>query len=401
MSVRPEDIRFIFYLPNLSAYRDRANLVGHIARKVGRGVLVTSRADVPAAEIGIQDLEVVEVAPGGRFPGRTALAASRAVGKLLRDHDYNVVHDTFGHLLPLFWRRRRHPGQAFVTSLYILAEWDLRRWIWPRYHMRALTHPNLRLSLMRALSQRSIIRASDTVVVQAPGLVDRLVEFVPSARGKVTWIPNNVVSSGVGAEPQRPTARPRGIRLLYVGGFAVGKGAERLLVLLARARARGIAVEAHAVGTSSPLELSQPVDHRYLRKRIEEEGLQNEITFHMRVDRAALEGFYADADWLFHHTRIDGSPRVILEALVRGLPVVGSRHPGVEVLDPGGEFILFSDPFDPDAVLDSLVAANADPGAHLTRAAAGRRHVEENHSSEAVSERYVELYSRVLAGRSP
>ena len=400
MTVRPEDIRFIFYLPNLNAYRDRANLVAHIARKVGRGVLVTSRADVPPAEIGIQDLEVVEAPRTSRLPGGTAFAASRAVGKLLRDGDFNVVHDTFGHLLPLFWRRRRHPGRVFVTSLYSLAEWDLRRWIWPRYRLRTLTHPNLRLSFLRVLAQRAIIRASDAVVVQAPGLVDRLIEYVPDARGKVAWITNNVISPERGVESRRPAAGSQSIRLLYVGGFAVGKGADHLLTLLARARTRGIAVEAVAVGTSSPLELSFPVDHRYLRRRIEDEGLQDDVTFHMRVDRATLEGFYADADWLFHVTSLDGSPRVVLEAMVRGLPVIGSRHPGISVLDPDEAFIHFADPFDADALLDRLAAEKADPKVHRARSRAGLASAEEHFSSEAVSDRYVELYSRLLAGRS-
>ena len=400
MTVQPEDVRFIFYLPSLSAYRDRANLVAHIARRAGRGVLVTSRLDVAPAEIGVEDLEVVEAPKRGGYPGSAAIAASGAVGRLLRGGDFNVVHDTFGHLIPLFWRRRRHPGQVFVTSLYQIAEWDLRRQIWPTYRWRTLTQVNLRTFPPRALVQRAVCGAADCVVVQAPGLVDRLAEHLPHIRSKVAWIPNNVVGPGTAVRREGPADGQGTIRLLYVGGFAVMKGGDHLLTLLSRARDRGIPVRATAVGTSSPLEVSHPVDHLYLRERIEQEDLKGSIDFHMRVDRAALESFYAEADWLFHVTSLDGSPRVVLEALVRGVPVIGSRHPGVTVLDSNREFILFAEPFDPDAVLDSLVASKADPGAHAARAAAGRRHVEEDFSSETVSERYVELYTRLLAERS-
>jgi len=398
MAVGPKNIRFIFYLPTLSAYRDRANLVGHIARRVGRGVLVTSRLDAELDERGVEGLEVVEVQKRRRYPFSTAIEASRAVGRLLQDGDFNVVHDTFAHLLPLFWRRRRHPDQVFVTSLYNLAEWELRRWL-PHYRLRFLTNRNLRFWALRPLTQRAIIRAADSVVVQAPGLVDRLVECVPGARGKVTWIPNNVV----GQQPEgQPGGRPgeQEIRLLYVGGLAVGKGADHLLTLLARARSRGIPVRATAVGSPSPLEASHAVDHPYLRRRIEEARLQGRITWHMRVDRPTLDAFYADADWLFHVSLLDGSPRVVLEALVRGLPVIGSRHPGITVLDPDAAFILFAEPFDADAVLDRLVAEKVDLRAHGARARAGQVYVEEHFSSEAVSERYVELYSRLLAERA-
>ena len=214
MAVLPSDIRFVFYLPNLGSYRDRVNLIGRVAAKVGRGVLVTSHADASAAELGVEDLEIIEVPPGRRYPMRTPFAASRTVGRLLESGDFNVVHDTFGHLIPLFWRRRRHPGKSFVTSLYSIAEWDLRRWVWPYHRLGTIMHPNLRLWLLRALVQRVIIRVADSVVVQAPGLGERLVEHVPGARSKVAWIPNNVVDPGWRVELHRPAGARQSIKLL-------------------------------------------------------------------------------------------------------------------------------------------------------------------------------------------
>jgi len=204
-----------------------------------------------------------------------------------------------------------------------------------------------------------------------------------------------------------PTALARGgaaensesIRLLYVGGYSVLKGGGHLLTLLVRARDRGIPVQATVVGSPSPFEISHPVDYPYFRERIEQENLRDKIAFHTRVNRVDLEPFYAKCDWLFHHSRIDGSPRAVLESLVRGLPVVASRHPGVEVLDPEEEFILFSDPFDPDSVLDVLVSHKADPKAHEARSKAGQKHVIGAFSSEAVSARYVDLYAQLLAER--
>ena len=141
------------------------------------------------------------------------------------------------------------------------------------------------------------------------------------------------------------------------------------------------------------------MDRTHLRRRIEREDLRDSITFHMRVDRAELETFYAQADWLFHLTSLDSSPRVVLEALVRGLPVVGSRHPGITVVDPDDRFILFADAFEPDALLDRLIAEKADPPGHAARASVGRAYIAENFSSETISERYVELYCHLLSER--
>lgn len=373
-------------------------MIGQMARKVGRGVLVTSRIDVEPAELGIDDLELVEARRSKRFPGATAVAASRAVSQLLNDGDFNVVHDTFGHLLPLFARQRRRSGQVRLTSLYTLAEWDLRNTLWPDYRLRTLTHPNLRTWFTRTLTQLAIIGMSDAVVVQAPGLVERLSESIGRPGRKIAWLPNNVTTPESRKQQQVPP-ESQAIQLLLVGGLSVGKGADHLISLLARARSRGIPLQATAVGTLSPMESSKPVDHRYLRERIETEGVQDDIAYYFRVDRSRLDQFYAESDWLFHVTSLDGSPRVVLEALVSGLPVIGSRHPGVTVLDPDDEFILFADPFDPDTLLDQLLAEKGGSTAHTERGDKGRDHMMEYHSSEAVSERYIDLYARLLAER--
>ncbi len=395
LNSRSDDISFVFYLPNLSAYRDRAQLIGHMARKVGRGVLVTSLVDVEPRELGIEDIELVEARKSRRYPGSSAFTASKVVSKILGDGDFNVVHDTFGHLLPLFARERRRRGRVYLTSLYSLAEWDLRNLLWPDYRLRTLTHLNLRTYYSRTLTQLAVIGMSDAVVVQAPGLVGRLAESVGRPGRKIAWLPNNVTISEPRTQQQAPL-ESQAIQLLLVGGLSVGKGADHLVSLLARARSRGIPLHATAVGSLSPMESSKPVDHSYLRDRIETERVQDDLTYYFRVDRSRLDQFYAESDWLFHVTSLDGSPRVVLEALAIGLPVIGSRHPGVTVLDPGDEFILFADPFDPDTLLDQLVAEKAEKTAHTDRAVRGRNHMMEYHSSEAVSEQYIQLYSRLI-----
>lgn len=390
------DIRFVFYLPNLRAYQDRVQMIGEMARKVDRGVLVTSRVDVEPRELGIEDLELVEAKKSIRFPGATAFAASNAVSQILSHGNFNVVHDTFGHLLPLFVRQRRRRGQVRLTSLYSLAEWDLRNMLWPDYKLRTLTHPNLRTYWSRTLTQLAVIRWSDAVIVQAPGLVGRLAESIGHPGRKINWLPNNVTAPESLQTLKLPSESST-IQLLLVGSLSVGKGADHLVSLLARARIRRIPIHATAVGTLSPMESSKPVDHSYLRDRINTEGVQDDITYYSRVDRSRLDQFYAESDWLFHPTSLDGSPRAVLEALANGLPVIGSRHPGITVLDPDEEFILYANPFDPDILLDRLIAEKSDKTEHADRSAKGRDRMMGCHSSETVSEQYIELYSRLLS----
>jgi len=371
-------------------------MIAHMARRVDRGVLVTSSIDVEPDELDIDGLELVEAGKFMRFPGATAFAASGAVSRILRGGNFNIVHDTFGHLLPLFARRWRDRSQVHVTSLYSLVEWDLRHTLWPDYKLRTVTHPNLRTWYSRTVIQLATIGFSDAVVVQAPGLKQRLAESISHPGRKTYSIPNNVVPPDAVGWP-RELSESKTISLLLVGGLSLGKGAGKLISLLARAKDRGIPLHAIAVGALSPIESTRPVDHKYLREQIESAGVENHITYHLRVDRSTLERFYAESDWLFHVTALDGSPRVVLEALVGGLPVIGSRHPGVTVLDPQNEFILFADPFDPDALLDQLLKEQVESAAHNQRAEKGREHMIQYHSNEAVSGQYIELYSRLLS----
>ena len=391
-----KDIRLIFYLPNLSAYRDRAHLIGQIAGIIGKAVLVTSKLDIDPDEINLDSrLRVVELPKGRRFPGRTLFAASRVVGDLLREYNFNIVHDTFGHLLPLFLCKYRFPDFIFITSLYNLAEWDFRKFIWPRYGMKSFKYRDLRLLMMRLPIQREICSLADYIVVQAPELIDRLVKYIPISSSKVVWLPNNITECSINQDSSPAFMnKEQKIRLLFVGGFSVGKGADLLLDLLDRARVKKISLEATAVGGFAA------IDEHYLQKRIQYLNLNGNLTIHERLHRDALNEFYDHSDWLFHVSAVDGSPRVVLEALVRGVPVIGSYHPGIKVVDPHEEFILFAEPWNPDTLLDELLALQQDPHSYQARAECGQVYVKKYFSSETVSERYVELYRRLLQKRS-
>jgi glycosyltransferase involved in cell wall biosynthesis len=69
------------------------------------------------------------------------------------------------------------------------------------------------------------------------------------------------------------------------------------------------------------------------------------------------------------------------------------------VLDPEENFILFSEPFEPDAILDRIVEEKSNPAAHAERSQAGSEAIRQNFSSDAISDRYVDLYMRLLSQR--
>jgi glycosyltransferase involved in cell wall biosynthesis len=395
--VCPQEIRLIFYLPNLKNYRDRAHLVGIIASRVGRALLVVSKMDEEPEVIGFEgDLEIVQVPAGKglRFPGKTLFAASRFIENLLQKEDFNLVHDTFGHLSLLMLRRHRYPYCTFVTSHFNLAEWDFRHYFLPRYGwFKLLKNPDLRMGFWRIFMQRMAFSLADHIVLQGPGLIERLRQYIPVPRQKIHWIPNNITDcqSPDALDQTQQANSGEAIKLLVAGGaFTVGKGGDVLLDLLHRARLRGIAIQATVLGGFH-------VGEAFLKSRIRQLGVERSLhIIPERVSRERVDEFYKESDWLFHYTRLDGSPRTVLEALSLGLPVMGSHHPGIEVLDPEGKFVLFFDVDNLDAVLDELTASKRDGQRYQKRVVCGLNRVKEHLTSDAVSIRYIELYTQLI-----
>jgi glycosyltransferase involved in cell wall biosynthesis len=222
------------------------------------------------------------------------------------------------------------------------------------------------------------------------------------AASKLAWIPNNVVVSNT-REAGTEKVEDQSIHLLWAaGGFDLAKGADELLTLLRRAKERGIPIRVSAAGAYSPFDTSIPpsLDTHHLRQRMQAEGLTNAISFLKRIKPDRMDDYYRDADWLFHVSQLDGSPRVALEALGRGLPVIGIRHPGMTVLDPEDRYIFFADPFDAESVLNHLIGEKADADAHARRSSAGQKYINEHFSSDAVSDKYVDLYVRLVSERA-
>lgn len=388
----PENIRAAFHLPSLASYRNRAHMVGRLAERLDELHLLTFDADRPPSGLR-SSAEIVEI-PDTPGPGGDQIRASKRAADLVRDRDLDVVHDTFGNLVPLLMVSGRFPSTSFLTSQYILAEWEFRRYFWPKYGLTGLLHPDVRQWIPRVLIHRAALSAADHVVLQAPGLVERITDFLDLPPGKISWIPNSVREVNPPDE-DRSSRLEEPLDVLYVAGFAESKGAHHLLDLLELARQRGLDVRARVFGNTAT------VDGDNLLERVEVEDLEDRVTFHGRVPPEEVEAAYHEADWLFHASREDGSPRAVLEALAHGLPVMGSSHPGIQVLDPGRDFITFVDEDPPRESLQEMQNCLKNHERYHRRVREGLDQVQAVHTSETVAERHAELYARCVVGPEP
>ncbi|MBW2645776.1 MAG: glycosyltransferase [Deltaproteobacteria bacterium] len=382
-------IRLLFFLPSIQAYPDRVHMIDQIAQRVGKAVLLVGRHDMDPSKAGIEHMRVVEVRRRGKLD-KLPLAASKMAMQLIRDENINVMHDTFGILSFLFLYRRRFPQIIFVSSLYNLAEWELKHTLRPYCSLsNFIKFRNFRQYLKNVILQRAVCLLADCVIVQAPGLEKRLIAQTKIPQERVAWIPNSV-ANWPGLSPWLDRQYSEKIRLLYVRGFSVTTGFDVLLSVLDLARSKGIPLQATAIGEYAS------IDELYLRKRVRHLDLGDMLLLKLRVDHAKMLNYFDVSDWLFHVSELDGSPRIVLEALAHGLPVIGSNHPGITVLDPLRQFIAFAEQDNPKHILQIAMTRVIDPKGYQKRSQIGAAYVAEHFSSQAISQRHIDLYAELL-----
>ena len=378
----------LFFLPTLSGYRDRVRLLMEASNHLDRLTLLVGRSDTELDVSSYPRFDIIDLHVRRGWWLWNALKGSRRAEQLIAQQGVTIVHDTFGFLLPLFRRKRRYPSVSFLTSLFVLKGWRVRNvWGHLSWSQRLLSGHG-RQDLFGRWLEKRICLAADRVVVQAPGLVDLLQEDVPISRDHVCVLTNNVdVDFWCPAEgAARGNTQGNGVRLLCIGGFDSSRGALPVLEMLRQLRRSRQEVTITVVGTWGPF------DRARLVRKVQEGGLEQAIQFVPRRSPEDLRDLYRSSHVLLRETINDGSPRVVLEALACGLPVVASHHPGIDVIDPAGDFIGFTDYGDVAQMVRLVEHLSSRPEDREARVRRGRAAVVERFSTPAAAKQYVALY---------
>lgn len=168
---------------------------------------------------------------------------------------------------------------------------------------RAKTWP-LRIGLKRSFGR------ARKVISLGGKLTDILRRHVPDPDRRIVTIPNGVQLPEVLSAPR---SRDDGIlRLLFVGRFAGNKGIPDLLAAMRILADRGL-------GDRVTLDL---VGSGPLWSTLTSKPTPAGIRYHGAVTDAELDRLYAVADVFVLPTLFEGMPTVVLEAMVRGLPII-------------------------------------------------------------------------------
>jgi glycosyltransferase involved in cell wall biosynthesis len=234
--------------------------------------------------------------------------------------------------------------------------------------------------LLKGLLERRGLAHAAAIIATTEELRARAARLNP----RVQVIPNGV-DTGLFTPGQRARrgAGPR--RILYVGRLSPEKNLETVVAATASLGAPAIVTMVGVGPLRDPLE-AQARAHGVL---IELPGV---------VDQRRLPDVYRSADVFVLASFTEGHPKVLLEAMACGVPVVASDCPGNRSLVENGRTGLLFDPRRPDELAACLERVLDDEALALRLGQAGRALVESRYDLRRLVEREIQLLRQVMGG---
>lgn len=170
---------------------------------------------------------------------------------------------------------------------------------------------------------------------------DRMIPVMTTAIDR-----SHVVSPDVAC--LRAERQPR--EILFVGGVWEGKGVHILLEAVHALRRRGLNVRLRLIG-------KQAAGNGWLQRQVERWGLEGVVTYHPHMAWDCLIWEYEKSDIFVLPSiegRGEGVPKVVLEAMARGLPVIATDVGGVSTLVKPWENGLLVRAGSPDELAEAI-----------------------------------------------
>ena len=180
----------------------------------------------------------------------------------------------------------------------------------------------------------------------------------------------------------------RPLRIVWAGRMAAEKGLEDLLAAVTSLEAGGMAVRLSVIGDG-------PV-RAVLERQAGASGLDGRVRWHGYIaDRASYLKALRDADIFALPSRAEGVPKVLVEAMAAGLPLVAARVGAVPALLGGGERGRLVEPHDAAALATAIADLALDQAERVRLRDAGLDFAAA-HTAEAQADRLVRWMRRTF-----
>lgn len=380
-------MRILFYLPNISNYQDRAKTFALVAKYIERVILVA----------GVKDAEI-----SGELPNNFTLTGvndnKKSSGfsaklffiyRLIKNEKIDALHDTFASLWPLYFLKKLMNVTIF-SSFYCLNAWRLRN-VWPDvkfYH--SLTDANARMMWYGKFTEFIASILADVVVLQAPGLIERFKEDYSVSDNKIGYLENSVDVDFWKREKSievSETGEP--VNLVFFGASSMSRGLNCLLDTVVGLKEKNIKCFLNLVGPVNNDEKD------ILFRQLTEKNIERNIILHGMCDKTKAKKTLETSDIFVYQSINDGSPRTVIEAMSLGVPIIASKHPGIDILDVDRKYVKFTEFSETQKIVSFIEDYITNKAAWIETANACAKHIRESFSCEEAAKKYAAFYNRV------
>lgn len=249
-----------------------------------------------------------------------------------------------------------------------------------RGHFVATAHGFLRIDRrMRVMTALNMLclRNADAVITAGALLAGELSPTFAS----VTHVPNGTTAP---ARPARPKSRRRP-RLGFVGRLSPEKRPGLVVETSRRLAERGVEHDTLLYGGG-------PLSDEVARRAA---GVAGSTVRMMGFERD-IDALYDELDVLVVCSDAESSPRVVLEAMARGVAVVASAVGDLSEILDGGRCGVLVDPDDLDELVEGCERLLTDEAARASLAARARRRWEAHYRLDVMIDHTQEVYRRVV-----
>ncbi|MDX2200949.1 MAG: glycosyltransferase family 4 protein [Phycisphaerae bacterium] len=357
--------------------------------------------DVTLVDRGPQDVRYAVKSGGGAVepgefrrvrlpaPGATKLARLRAFVEAVEAHTREAKYDIVHAVTPMRGADVYQPRGGTYPETIRRTLAITRNPLW-RGLKSLLRRLNGRQQFLMRL-EREMLLATDgpTVACVSDYVARQIAQDYPAAAGRARVVFNGVSMPREAATESSPRTAGSGPRLLFVAHNFRLKGLRELIAAMPRVRA--------ALPTVRLLVVGRDRADAY-RAQAQRAGVVDAVEF--LGSGAAMATLYRDSDVLVHPTWYDPCSRVVLEAIVRGLPAVTTAWNGaadaVRRFDAGA---VIDQPTDIAALAEAIVrTAQRGPLSSEVVAAAQSELSMDRHARELVA-LYEELINLRQSGR--
>ncbi len=199
-----------------------------------------------------------------------------------------------------------------------------------------------------------------------------------------------VIENAVPLQPVSGERKPDVTTFLFIGRLSFEKNLPLILVALSRLTGD---FRLEIIG-DGPL-------YEMLSRQVDELGLTGKVRFHGWQDREYVHRWMRKAHYLLLLSKVEGMSMAGLEAYSFGLPVIGSKSPGMADFVVDGVTGYQVDTDDIAAVAKKLEELSRRPELSLEMSGNCRKLIRERYSIEKAADEYLDVFARVLGRDAP